>query len=256
MIRSKSTEPCDLNRGIGCIVETYSGWLTCNIQFLNRLEPLRKVAQRISPFSVALFTKKLAEAERSLKFGHHIQFHDTNFLVKTPGRMECIIMNCIPTIWAGKKASPSASDGTCQPRRKETMPPSMEKWLNSLLFQPFHILVTFRAFHRSLRRVFFSFSLRLHLRVGVTLISFLSLPVVSTREGFTHFPIGSRRVSAPSTPCCFIQVHLLAPRTSPWRWRQRGQPKRWYPTVTLHGVASQPKRPRLDSLPPWKPQLS
>jgi len=24
--------------------------------------------------------------------------------------------------------------------------------------------------------------------------------------------------------------------TSPWRWRQRGPQKHWYPTATLHGV--------------------
>jgi hypothetical protein len=27
--------------------------------------------------------------------------------------------------------------------------------------------------------------------------------------------------------------------TSPWRWRQHGPPKRWYPTATLHGVTTQ-----------------
>jgi hypothetical protein len=27
--------------------------------------------------------------------------------------------------------------------------------------------------------------------------------------------------------------------TSPWRWRQQGPPKRWYPTTSLHGVITQ-----------------
>jgi hypothetical protein len=30
-----------------------------------------------------------------------------------------------------------------------------------------------------------------------------------------------------------------APFTSPWRWRQQGRPKLWYPTSTLHGVTTQ-----------------
>jgi hypothetical protein len=29
------------------------------------------------------------------------------------------------------------------------------------------------------------------------------------------------------------------PASSPWRWRQHGPPKRWYPTTTLHGVTIQ-----------------
>jgi len=33
--------------------------------------------------------------------------------------------------------------------------------------------------------------------------------------------------------------------TTPWRWRQHGPPKRWYPTTAQHGVTTQ--RPRLES---------
>jgi hypothetical protein len=75
---------------------------------------------------------------------------------------------------------------------------------------------------------------------------------------------------------CRLQV----PATSPRRWRQNGPLKRWYPTITLHGVrtqktedggsmdlwnvgilpqhytASEPRRPRLETSPPWKPQKS
>jgi hypothetical protein len=28
-------------------------------------------------------------------------------------------------------------------------------------------------------------------------------------------------------------------RDSPWRWRQHRSPKRWYPTITLHGVTTE-----------------
>jgi len=26
---------------------------------------------------------------------------------------------------------------------------------------------------------------------------------------------------------------------SPWRWRQHGPPKRWYPDTTVHGITTQ-----------------
>jgi len=33
---------------------------------------------------------------------------------------------------------------------------------------------------------------------------------------------------------------MLPPSSlQPWRWRQHGSPKRWYPTTTLHGVTTQ-----------------
>jgi len=64
-------------------------------------------------------------------------------------------------------------------------------------------------------------------------------------------------------PCCtFKTIHLLfseddirtyiyaffpIPATSPWRWRQHGPLKRWYPAAALHGVTTRP---------PWKPQIS
>jgi hypothetical protein len=32
-----------------------------------------------------------------------------------------------------------------------------------------------------------------------------------------------------------------SPVTSPWRWRQQGPPKHWYPTTSLHGVTVQKK---------------
>jgi hypothetical protein len=38
------------------------------------------------------------------------------------------------------------------------------------------------------------------------------------------------------TPCNIAAGYQ---RTSPWRWRQHGPPKRWYPTATLHGVRTQ-----------------
>jgi len=31
-------------------------------------------------------------------------------------------------------------------------------------------------------------------------------------------------------------ITIQAPLTSPWRWMQQGPPKRWYPTTSLHGV--------------------
>jgi hypothetical protein len=31
-------------------------------------------------------------------------------------------------------------------------------------------------------------------------------------------------------------IFIQAPVVSPWRWRQQGPPKRWYPTTSLHGV--------------------
>jgi len=48
----------------------------------------------------------------------------------------------------------------------------------------------------------------------------------------------SRRRHFPPTPI-----------TPPWRWRQQGPPKRWYPTATLH------KTPRLEYSPLWKCQM-
>jgi len=74
--------------------------------------------------------------------------------------------------------------------------------------------------------------------------------------------------------------------SSPWRCKQHGPLKRWYPTTILHGIVtqktwllhpedggsidlrntgilpqhhtttSQPRRPRLESSPPWKSQNS
>jgi hypothetical protein len=41
------------------------------------------------------------------------------------------------------------------------------------------------------------------------------------------FPVEVFWVVTPF-PCC-----------SPWRWRQHGRQKRWYPTTTLHGVTTQ-----------------
>jgi hypothetical protein len=39
----------------------------------------------------------------------------------------------------------------------------------------------------------------------------------------------------------YTALYLRRPRlkSSPWRWRQHGPPKRWYPTTTLHGVTTQ-----------------
>jgi len=37
--------------------------------------------------------------------------------------------------------------------------------------------------------------------------------------------------------------------TSPWRWRQHGPPKRWYPNRTVHGVT------RGLQSSPWKLQV-
>jgi hypothetical protein len=34
-------------------------------------------------------------------------------------------------------------------------------------------------------------------------------------------------------------IYIQALFTSPWRWRQHGTPKRWYPTTALHGVKTQ-----------------
>jgi len=37
----------------------------------------------------------------------------------------------------------------------------------------------------------------------------------------------------------YIKVDcVVTSSTSPWGWRQRGLPKRRYPTVTLHGVTT------------------
>jgi hypothetical protein len=78
-------------------------------------------------------------------------------------------------------------------------------------------------------------------------------------------------------PFQFIILPSYNSRLTPWRWRQHGPPKRWYPT-TLHDIttqktedggimdirnvdilpqyyiASQIRRPRLESSPPWKSQ--
>jgi hypothetical protein len=36
-------------------------------------------------------------------------------------------------------------------------------------------------------------------------------------------------------------------------WKQHGPPKRWYVTTIQH-TASQPRRPQLETSPPWKPE--
>jgi hypothetical protein len=38
---------------------------------------------------------------------------------------------------------------------------------------------------------------------------------------------------------CISQDHATSIFISPWRWKQHGPPKRWYPIISLHGYTSQ-----------------
>jgi hypothetical protein len=46
------------------------------------------------------------------------------------------------------------------------------------------------------------------------------------------------RVFCVVTPCS-VMVGYQRFRGQPWRWRQHGSPKRWYPTILQHGITTQ-----------------